>query len=95
MEDTCLSYNNPNGTIPQFSFDPPPWSKSNHRVLIDACIAPVIKALWDAGHITHSSCCGHGEYHPYLVLDKGDDVDLEGILKIIEKVDGRKFLFDQ
>ena len=27
---------------------------------LDACIVPAITALWDAGIVTRSCCCGHG-----------------------------------
>lgn len=31
------------------------------KVKIDACIAPIVKALNDAGIKTRQSCCGHGK----------------------------------
>jgi hypothetical protein len=39
-------------------------------VAVDACVAPAVKALWDAGFVTLGSCCGHGELGsgPSLVL---------------------------
>lgn len=30
-------------------------------LVLDACIVPAIKALWSAGFVTLSCCCGHGE----------------------------------
>ena len=42
-----------------------------HCILIDSCIVPAVKALWDAGIVTLSSCCGHAapeEDHPWGVL---------------------------
>jgi hypothetical protein len=38
---------------------------------IDECIVPAVKALWDAGIVTLSSCCGHvqpGDDHPWGVI---------------------------
>jgi hypothetical protein len=42
-----------------------------HYIPIDACIVPAVRALWDAGIVTLSSCCGHvaeGDNHPYGVI---------------------------
>lgn len=38
---------------------------------VDACIAPAVQALWAAGVVTLSSCCGHaqpGDEHPWGVI---------------------------
>ena len=51
---------------------------------IDACIAPLIKALNDFGIRTVSSCCGHGKGNGYIDL-------WDGRLLEIHK-DGDKFL---
>lgn len=40
-------------------------------VHVDACIAPAVLALWNAGIVTLSSCCGHvqpGDDHPWGVI---------------------------
>lgn len=42
-----------------------------HCISVDECIVPAIRALWDAGIVTLSSCCGHvaeGDDHPYGVI---------------------------
>lgn len=42
-----------------------------HFIPIDACIAPIIRLLWDNGIVTLSSCCGHvqeGDEHPWGVI---------------------------
>lgn len=42
-----------------------------HYIPIDECIVPAVKALWAAGVVTLSSCCGHvqeGDEHPYGVI---------------------------
>lgn len=30
---------------------------------LDSCIVPIIKAMWAAGIVTVSCCCGHGSPH--------------------------------
>jgi len=41
-----------------------------HCIPVDACIAPAVRALWDAGIVTLASCCGHPEPggHPWGVI---------------------------
>lgn len=41
------------------------------RVGIDACIAPIIKALNEAGIRTDYSCCGHGKKDGVILLNDG------------------------
>ena len=38
---------------------------------IDACIAPIIKALQKSGIDMRSSCCGHGESYGRIELQDG------------------------
>ena len=38
---------------------------------IDACIAPIVKALNDAGIHTSQSCCGHGKGDGFIDLHDG------------------------
>lgn len=38
---------------------------------IDACIAPIVKALNDAGIYTASCCCGHGKEDGVIHLQDG------------------------
>ena len=38
---------------------------------IDRCIAPIVKALNDAGIYTASSCCGHGQNSGEITLHDG------------------------
>lgn len=38
---------------------------------IDGCIAPIVKALNDAGIYTASSCCGHGKVDGEILLHDG------------------------
>lgn len=41
---------------------------------IDACIAPLIRALNAAGVVTISSCCGHGRQPAEISLDDGTEL---------------------
>lgn len=36
---------------------------------VDSCIAPLVKALQKAGIGTIGSCCGHGEWEGYILLE--------------------------
>jgi hypothetical protein len=35
---------------------------------IDACIAPIVKALNEGGVLTRGCCCGHGVRRPEIIL---------------------------
>ncbi len=35
---------------------------------VDTCIAPIVKALEEAGIVMRSSCCGHGEQLGVIML---------------------------
>lgn len=53
------------------------WTKK----AIDKCIAPIVKALTEAGIHTAGSCCGHGKNNGYIALhDKR--------VLIIKKIEG-------
>lgn len=41
---------------------------------IDACIAPIVQALNDAGIETVASCCGHGELMGIISLKDGREL---------------------
>ena len=41
------------------------------RVGIDACIAPLVKALQDGGIDMRGSCCGHGKREGHIDLADG------------------------
>ncbi len=38
---------------------------------VDSCIAPIVKALNDAGIYTAGCCCGHGETDGNIILHDG------------------------
>ncbi|HKY15998.1 MAG TPA: hypothetical protein VJM33_13820 [Microthrixaceae bacterium] len=58
--------------------------------MVDACIAATVQAIWDAGFITLGSCCGHGKQAPSLVLGEHER-GYDGLIALIEAVDGREF----
>lgn len=63
-------------------------------VCVDYCIAPAIKALWDADIITLNSCCGHGKMKPSIILQESATIDLAKNAKlVVSKVDDREFDF--
>ena len=43
-------------------------------VKVDACIAPIVQALNDAGIDTTSSCCGHGKGDGSILLADGREL---------------------
>lgn len=47
--------------------DTVPLVIKGRRVEIDRCIAPIVKALNDAGIETAESCCGHGEVEGHIL----------------------------
>ena len=53
--------------------DGSPRPDGNKRA-IDACIAPLVKALNDAGFATIASCCGHGDAWGKIALTDGREL---------------------
>ncbi len=49
---------------------------SSHRtsIPVDACIAPLVQALNDAGIETTGSCCGHGKGDGSITLGDGREL---------------------
>ena len=43
---------------------------------VDACIAPIVAALNDAGIYTSSSCCGHGTLNGVISLHDGRLIEI-------------------
>ena len=41
---------------------------------IDACIAPIVKALNDGGVLTIGCCCGHGKGPGNIILEDGREL---------------------
>lgn len=55
-------------------------------VKIDACIAPIVRALNEAGIRTDDSCCGHGEVEGYISLHDGRVIRIEPVRGSVTKV---------
>ena len=68
---TCHSYNADTGDKDEVGL----LNQAGETVWIDACIAPVIKHLWDNNVHTEGSCCGHnGRFGtPSIVLAVGEE----------------------
>ena len=45
---------------------------------VDACIAPIVQALNQAGIYTASSCCGHGKVPGSILLHDGRILTISG-----------------
>lgn len=98
---TCVSYNQPQDgqTRAEVALPKPEWSSRNGDVImVDACISETVKAIWDAGYITLSSCCGHGKNEPSLVVGESTDGSpeiLAAMRNIIAEHDGRRWHLHQ
>jgi hypothetical protein len=46
---------------------------------IDSCIAPIVKALNDAGIYTANSCCGHGKTDGSILLHDGRELVIKAV----------------
>lgn len=95
----CHSYNGDFGTtkevlMPMLVSITPDGKHTYKDVAIDACIAPVIKRLWEKGVHTIGSCCGHGNSSPSIVLSEGVD-NYKQIREWIKEVDDRWFELSQ
>lgn len=53
----------------------PRWAKKP----IDRCIAPLVKALNDAGVFTVGSCCGHGRGSGAIALADGRELKVHAL----------------
>lgn len=62
------------------------------RVAIDACIAPLIKALNSGGVQTDYCCCGHGEKDGVIALHDGRVLMINSAEKVQQHGGFREFL---
>lgn len=95
----CWSYNGNFGTVKPAKLKMltailPDGTREYKDVNIDACIAPVLKHLWDNGVFTAGSCCGHGDKPPSIVLADGED-NYSRIRELIKQKDKRWFELSQ
>jgi len=64
--------------------------KENRSVCVDECIAPHIKALWDAGYETKGCCCGHGKENSSVIINEDyTQNQINNIRNILESIDSR------
>lgn len=54
---------------------------------IDSCIAPIVKALNDAGIPTIASCCGHGRCNGNIALVDGRELIIVPDYKTARKME--------
>lgn len=60
----CISYNQPqpNQSVTERVLTPPAsLNLGRDTVCVDACIVEQVEALWSAGVVTLSTCCGHND----------------------------------
>ena len=89
---TCHSYNPDTGDKDEVGL----LNQGGETVWIDACIAPVIKHLWDNEVYTEGSCCGHnGRFGtPSIVLAVGEE-NYSHIRELIAEKDDRYYELTQ
>lgn len=91
-KDNCYSYNGDFGRVKTVQLQ----HKTNGTKSIDACIAPVIKHLWDNGVWTIGSCCGHGGRFGTRSIVLGENEDnYSRIRELIKEKDNRYFELSQ
>lgn len=88
MTCDCISYNRPQAyqKTPSVGLKPPQWALDSggvkELILVDACIADQVQALWDAGIWTEATCCGHnGQFPRSVVVGKDDSVRARDLLQ--------------
>ena len=97
----CISSNRPEEwqtreqVILEYPFVDRPFGEKSpepKKIPIDACIAPVIKHLWEHNIVTRNSCCGHGYKNPEIIVDENTHPqNADMIRKLIAEVDEREF----
>lgn len=55
-------------------------------VAIDRCIAPIVRALQDAGINMRSSCCGHGKTDGSIVLWDGRELVIRTAVVVVREL---------
>ena len=82
----CISYNKPEwgGTRPSALLPAPSWANGRPVICVDACMAGLIRALWDAGVKTRDCCCGHNRRIPHVMIENPDQVRLAS--EVVERV---------
>ncbi len=69
-------------TVPLEVTLPPRLSSTGRKKIcvkpVDSCIAPIVKALNDAGILTTGCCCGHGKARGWIGLHDGRELVIKG-----------------
>ena len=88
---TCISYNRPKDwqTEPEVILET--GRTDRPTICVDACIAPVIKHLWDNGIETLGCCCGHNVEIPSVILDEHMRGKEETVRYLIGEIDTREW----
>lgn len=79
----CISCNRPQPyqTVPEVELTAPEWSGATKPVCVDACMVPVIEALWAERIWTLNCCCGHnGEFDRAVIVDRADRKRAEEVI---------------
>lgn len=50
-------------------------------IKIDKCIAPIVRALNEAGIRTDAACCGHGKGDGHILLYDGRELIIKGKIR--------------
>lgn len=59
----------------------PEWAGATKPVCVDACIAPVIEALWEEKIWTENCCCGHnGQFPRSVIVHRSDRKRAEEVI---------------
>ncbi len=82
----CVSYNNPqpDQVDPEVILYPVNHGPAfpTKSVCVDACIAPVIEALWRKGIWTFGCCCGHNQPgERSVIVDRDDRAAAVGVIR--------------
>ena len=89
----CHSYNADTGEIHAVALTlPDDLCKDDVKrtFCIDACIANVIKHLWENKIVTKGCCCGHNKNKPWVILEDSVERDnIDRVKELIKEVDNR------
>lgn len=87
MTCRCRSYNQsaPHESDPEVVLDVPDWAGSERETIcVDACIAHVIRALWEARVWTLGCCCGHnGRFKRSVIVNRPDRERAAAIIRAL------------
>jgi hypothetical protein len=90
----CHSYNWDTGETPEVIVKAPEWAvtclgEKKEYICLDACIAETVQEIWLRGFHTWSTCCGHNQMRPSIVI--GNDEDMRDCYNILQEIDPREW----